>query len=146
MASQADIAARVKVSITDGVAHVCLTRADKRNALDDAMFQAIAAAGERVKNDTSVRAVVLSGDGPSFCAGLDFGGFQAMGSGGAGNGSATAAGSMKDGRITHLAQVELRIDAARLGQAEVGGGQQRAVCNDNRALDLVLHFADIARP
>jgi len=64
MASQADIAARVKVSITDGVAHVCLTRADKRNALDDAMFQAIAAAGERVKNDTSVRAVVLSGDGP----------------------------------------------------------------------------------
>jgi enoyl-CoA hydratase/carnithine racemase len=139
MASQADIAARVKVSITDGIAHVCLTRADKRNALDDAMFQAIAAAGDRLKTDTSVRAVVLSGDGPSFCAGLDFGGFQAMGSGGAGNGSATAAGSMKDGRITHLAQqicwvwqeVPVPVIAALRGHA-LGGGMQLALGADIR--------------
>ncbi|MDP4641588.1 MAG: enoyl-CoA hydratase-related protein, partial [Ilumatobacteraceae bacterium] len=91
MASAADIAARVSVTVHEGIAHVRLTRPDKRNALDDAMFQAIAQAGERVKHDTSVRAVVLSGDGASFCAGLDFGGFQAMGSGGSGDGSATAA-------------------------------------------------------
>ena len=104
MASAADIAARVSVTVHEGIAHVRLTRPDKRNALDDAMFHAIAQAGERVKHDTSVRAVVLSGDGASFCAGLDFGGFQAMGSGGAGNGSATAAGLMHDDRITHLAQ------------------------------------------
>ena len=76
MASAADIAARVSVTMHEGIAHVRLTRPDKRNALDDAMFQAIAQAGERVKHDTSVRAVVLSGDGASFCAGLDFGGFQ----------------------------------------------------------------------
>ena len=82
MASSADIAARVSVTVHEGIAHVRLTRPDKRNALDDAMFQAIAQAGERVKHDTSVRAVVLSGEGASFCAGLDFGGFQAMGSGG----------------------------------------------------------------
>jgi enoyl-CoA hydratase/carnithine racemase len=139
MASAADIAARVSVTMHEGIAHVRLTRPDKRNALDDAMFQAIAQAGERVKHDTSVRAVVLSGDGASFCAGLDFGGFQAMGSGNSGNGSATAAGSMKDGRITHLAQqicwvwqeVPVPVIAALQGHA-LGGGMQLALGADIR--------------
>ena len=139
MASAADIAARVSVTMHEGIAHVRLTRPDKRNALDDAMFQAIAQAGERVKHDTSVRAVVLSGDGASFCAGLDFGGFQAMGSGSSGDGSATAAGSMKDGRITHLAQqicwvwqeVPVPVIAALQGHA-LGGGMQLALGADIR--------------
>jgi enoyl-CoA hydratase/carnithine racemase len=139
MASAADIAARVSVTMHEGIAHVRLTRPDKRNALDDAMFQAIAQAGERVKHDTSVRAVVLSGDGASFCAGLDFGGFQAMGSGNSGDGSATAAGSMKDGRITHLAQqicwvwqeVPVPVIAALQGHA-LGGGMQLALGADIR--------------
>ena len=139
MASAADIAARVSVTMHEGIAHVRLTRPDKRNALDDSMFQAIAQAGERVKHDTSVRAVVLSGDGASFCAGLDFGGVQAMGSGNAGDGSATAAGSMKDGRITHLAQqicwvwqeVPVPVIAALQGHA-LGGGMQLALGADMR--------------
>ena len=139
MASAADIAARVSVTMHEGIAHVRLTRPDKRNALDDAMFHAIAQAGERVKHDTSVRAVVLSGDGASFCAGLDFGGFQAMGSGGAGNGSATAAGLMHDDRITHLAQqicwvwqeVPVPVIAALQGHA-LGGGMQLALGADMR--------------
>ena len=139
MASAADIAARVSVTMHEGIAHVRLTRPDKRNALDDAMFEAIAQAGERVKHDTSVRAVVLSGDGASFCAGLDFGGFQAMGSGNSGDGSATAAGSMKDGRITHLAQqicwvwqeVPVPVIAALQGHA-LGGGMQLALGADIR--------------
>ena len=139
MASAADIAARVSVTMHEGIAHVRLTRPDKRNALDDAMFQAIAQAGEQVKHDTSVRAVVLSGDGASFCAGLDFGGFQAMGSGSTGDGSATAAGSMKDGRITHLAQqicwvwqeVPVPVIAALQGHA-LGGGMQLALGADMR--------------
>ena len=139
MASAADIAARVSVTMHEGIAHVRLTRPDKRNAFDDAMFQAIAQAGERVKHDTSVRAVVLSGDGASFCAGLDFGGFQAMGSGNSGDGSATAAGSMKDGRITHLAQqicwvwqeVPVPVIAALRGHA-LGGGMQLALGADIR--------------
>jgi enoyl-CoA hydratase/carnithine racemase len=139
MASQADIAARVKVTITDGIAHVCLTRADKRNALDDAMFQAIAAAGERLKTDGSVRAVVLSGDGQSFCAGLDFGSFAAMGSGKSGDGSGSAIGSMEGNRITHLAQqicwvwqeVPVPVIAALRGHA-LGGGMQLALGADIR--------------
>jgi enoyl-CoA hydratase/carnithine racemase len=142
MATKEEIAARVRVDHDAGVAHVRLTRADKRNALDGAMFLAIAAAGERLKNDSSVRAVVVSGDGPSFCAGLDFGSFQAMGSGGAGgNASQNGAdiGAMSEGRITHLAQqiawvwqeVPVPVVAALAGHA-LGGGMQLALGADIR--------------
>ena len=69
---------RVTVTITDGVADVRLNRPDKRNALDNAMFAGLITTGERLKTEPGVRAVVLSGEGPDFCAGLDFGAFQAM--------------------------------------------------------------------
>ena len=69
---------RVTVEITSGVADVRLARPDKRNALDGAMFAGLVTAGERLKSEPGVRAVVLSGEGPDFCAGLDFGSFAAM--------------------------------------------------------------------
>src|SRR5262245_24762895 len=69
---------RVAVDIVDGVAEVRLVRAEKRNALDRRMFRAIIDAGERIADDRSVRAVVLSGDGKAFCAGLDISLFGAM--------------------------------------------------------------------
>lgn len=67
---------RVVVRREAGVAVVTLSRPDKLNALDPAMFEAIAAAGEGPKADTGVRAVVLHGAGPHFCAGLDMASFQ----------------------------------------------------------------------
>ncbi len=75
---------RVTIEITDGVADVRLVRTDKMNALDDAMFSALIAAGERLAAEPGLRAVVLSGEGRAFCAGLDMGRFQAMTSGAAG--------------------------------------------------------------
>ena len=72
---------RVIVEITDGIAHVRLNRPDKRNALDGEMFQAIADAGEQLKSDAELRAVVLSGEGKSFCAGLDLAMFEPARSG-----------------------------------------------------------------
>ncbi|MCX7284305.1 MAG: crotonase/enoyl-CoA hydratase family protein [Novosphingobium sp.] len=62
---------RVTVTVENHVAHVLLDRADKMNALDDAMFEAIIAAGHHLHNERGIRAVVLSGAGRSFCAGLD---------------------------------------------------------------------------
>jgi enoyl-CoA hydratase/carnithine racemase len=73
-----ETAQRVTVTLTDGVADVRLNRPDKRNALDPAMFEALVAAGERLKTQAGLRAVVLSGEGADFCAGLDFASFQAM--------------------------------------------------------------------
>ncbi|KPF95756.1 enoyl-CoA hydratase [Rhodopseudomonas sp. AAP120] len=69
---------RVSVSLTNGVADVRLVRADKMNALDAAMFEALVATTERLAKDKSVRVVVLSGEGKAFCAGLDMGRFAAM--------------------------------------------------------------------
>lgn len=62
---------RVSIGIADGVADVRLTRADKMNALDPAMFAALAAAIDELGATAGLRAVVLSGDGRGFCAGLD---------------------------------------------------------------------------
>ncbi|MGB3739783.1 MAG: crotonase/enoyl-CoA hydratase family protein [Pontixanthobacter sp.] len=55
----------------DGVAQVRLTRPDKMNALDPEMFARITQAGEALHTMKGLRAVVLSGEGRSFCAGLD---------------------------------------------------------------------------
>jgi enoyl-CoA hydratase/carnithine racemase len=67
---------RVRVAVADHVATVTLSRPEKHNALDGAMFQGIAAAAAEVAGTAGVRAVVLHGDGPSFCSGLDIGSFM----------------------------------------------------------------------
>ena len=69
---------RVTIELADnGVAHVRLNRPDKMNALDPAMFEAIIAAGEELRTMKGLRAVVLAGEGRSFCAGLDVSSFAA---------------------------------------------------------------------
>jgi enoyl-CoA hydratase/carnithine racemase len=62
---------RVQIDIADHVAVVTLSRPDKHNALDVAMFEGIIDAAERLRTEAGVRAVVLHGAGPSFCSGLD---------------------------------------------------------------------------
>ncbi|MDJ0847337.1 MAG: crotonase/enoyl-CoA hydratase family protein [Myxococcota bacterium] len=71
---------RVTVSLEAGVADVRLSRADKLNALDGEMFEALDSTGRELATDRSLRAVVLSGEGRGFCAGLDVMSF--MGGGG----------------------------------------------------------------
>jgi len=63
---------RVSLEIKDGIADVRLCRTDKLNALDVPMFDALIATGRRLAGERAVRAVVLSGEGRAFCAGLDF--------------------------------------------------------------------------
>src|ERR1700758_3801055 len=69
---------RVSITISDSVADVSLVRAEKMNALDAEMFEALVAATDRLAHEKGVRAVVLSGEGRAFCAGLDMGRFAAM--------------------------------------------------------------------
>ena len=64
---------RVRIEVAEHVATVTLTRSDKHNALDRAMFEAIIAAAGRLCDEPGVRAVILHGEGPSFCSGLDLG-------------------------------------------------------------------------
>ena len=69
--------ARVSVSIENHIATVTLTRGDKMNAVDFEMAEAIVAAGEDLM-EADVRAVVLSGEGRAFCAGLDVASFAVL--------------------------------------------------------------------
>mgnify|MGYP001240524461 CR=1 FL=1 len=67
---------RVAIEVANHVAEVRLSRPDKHNALDAAMFEGIVAAVEQVAATAGVRAVVLHGEGPSFCSGLDIASFM----------------------------------------------------------------------
>ena len=141
---------RVTVKVSDGVADVRMARPEKLNALDTAMFEALAGTGQELAADPGVRAVVLSGEGRGFCAGLDFSGFESMAGSGGGSGGATAGRSESDGRgvgalgrtdgrITHLGQqaayvwheMPAPVVAAVHGVA-LGGGLQIALGADIR--------------
>jgi enoyl-CoA hydratase/carnithine racemase len=76
---------RVRCEImAPGIARVTLTRADKLNALDPAMFDALIAAGQAMHHVAGLRCVVLAGEGKGFCAGLDLGAMAALVGGEAG--------------------------------------------------------------
>lgn len=68
---------RVSVRIENHIAQVRLTRADKMNAVDQDMIDAIIAAAQEVAG-SNARVVVLSGEGKGFCAGIDVSGLSKM--------------------------------------------------------------------
>jgi enoyl-CoA hydratase/carnithine racemase len=134
---------RVAIAISEGVADVRLMRADKMNALDAQMFEALVDATGRLANEKGLRAVVLSGEGRAFCAGLDMGRFAAMKDNG---GNGIPGGETRDLSIrTHgLAnfaqqavwgwrQLPVPVIAAVHGVA-FGGGFQLALGADMRFL------------
>ena len=67
---------RVRITVEGGVADVRMVRGDKHNALDWEMFLALNRATDELAQTRGLRAVVLSGEGPSFCSGLDFPSFM----------------------------------------------------------------------
>lgn len=133
---------RVTVDLKDGVADVRLVRADKMNALDNAMFEALIETGERLKGEAAVRAVVLSGEGRAFCAGLDMGNFQQMASGQRAGGQGTTGALVTrnrtpggSNRAQHAVMVwrELPVPViAAVHGVAFGGGFQLALGPDMR--------------
>ncbi|MEX2642725.1 MAG: enoyl-CoA hydratase-related protein [Acetobacterales bacterium] len=68
------------VSDDRGLRRLTLNRPDRHNAFDDMLVAALSEALDAAAADASVRAVVLSGAGPSFCAGADIGQMRRCGS------------------------------------------------------------------
>ncbi|MEE8400210.1 MAG: enoyl-CoA hydratase/isomerase family protein [Desulfobacterales bacterium] len=66
----------LRIAEPEGVAVITLNRPDKRNALSTAMRQEIVSALEAMEKDDNIKAVVLTGAGPGFCAGFDLAEFQ----------------------------------------------------------------------
>src|SRR5215469_2654951 len=149
--SSTGTADRVTVTLTHGVADVRLNRPEKRNALDPAMFEALITVGQRLRTEPGLRVVVLSGNGPDFCAGLDFGSFQAMRAGDRvsaatqlppSDGPARATGQ----RAAYVwTELDVPVIAAVQGNA-LGGGLQIALGADVRivAPDARLSVFEVA--
>jgi enoyl-CoA hydratase/carnithine racemase len=139
---------RVTVTVSDHVAVVTMVRADKHNALDAHMFLGLRDAIAEVAADASVRAVVLHGEGKSFCSGLDVASFM----GGDSPVSMEQLVDRGDG-LTNLAQqaaigwmldIPVPVIAAIQGNC-FGGGMQIALGTDIRiaAPDAKLSILEI---
>ncbi|MGO2861168.1 MAG: enoyl-CoA hydratase-related protein [Brevibacterium sp.] len=139
----------VVYSIDSGIAHVEIDRAEKLNSLTREVFEDLVEAGLAVKDATEVRAVVLSGRGRAFSAGLDFTEMARIAEAGATTGSSAGAATSSSagavdvgsrlGSARALAQkavhvwslVEVPVIAAIRGAA-LGGGMQIALGADMR--------------
>lgn len=134
---------RVTIDVNGGVADVRLNRPEKMNALDGAMFAALVAAGDQLAADPTVRAVVLSGEGRGFCAGLDIAAFMGPEADRSDAEQETSSfsvlGGRHKGRIANVAQqvaytwTELAVPViAAVHGVALGGGIQIALGADIR--------------
>ncbi|MEM8917540.1 MAG: crotonase/enoyl-CoA hydratase family protein [Pseudomonadota bacterium] len=87
---------RVTISVENHIADVRFNRPEKMNALDAEQIDGIVEAGEKLAAMDGIRAIVLSGEGKAFCAGLDMGSFAAS--------AAAATEAANDGDKTPLSQ------------------------------------------
>jgi enoyl-CoA hydratase/carnithine racemase len=143
------MADRVQITKRGRVAHVELNRPEKLNALDMPMFEALLRAGEWILSESGVRAVVLSGAGRAFCAGLDFGSFLQMGQASTGRPRLLDRVPGKPGNLAQRVawiwqEVPVPVIAAVHGVA-FGGGLQIALGADIRvaAPDARLSIMEI---
>ena len=140
----------VTIETVDGVADVRLNRPEKYNALSGDMFKAIIEAGQSLAEAKDIRAVVLSGNGRGFCAGLDMDSFQGMADSDSG-GSVDALMNRGEGPENHAQRpawvwktLPVPVIAAIHGVA-YGGGIQIALGADIRvaAPDAKLSVMEI---
>lgn len=127
---------RVEIGPDDHVATVTMVRGEKHNALDVPMFEALVAAAAEIKTMRGVRAVVLCGEGRSFCSGLDI---AAVAEAGGIDGAHSPLLARDDGHRGNLAQrvalcwrdLPVPVIAAIHGNC-LGGGMQIALGADIR--------------
>jgi enoyl-CoA hydratase/carnithine racemase len=147
-------AATVLVDVHEHIAHVRLNRPEKRNALDGALMDGLVGVAGDLADDPDVWTIVLSGEGPSFCAGLDMANFAAMAEGDLSRDSASVQAAFADrspagaNRAQQVAwswqEVPQPVIAAVEGAA-LGGGLNLALGADIRIVhpDAVLGFVEI---
>ncbi|MEM8786915.1 MAG: enoyl-CoA hydratase/isomerase family protein [Pseudomonadota bacterium] len=125
---------RVRLDIAGGIARLTLDRADKRNALDAAMVAALGARCGEIER-SAARVVILSGDGPAFCAGGDIAAWSAE--------RPTDFGRhwVRDGHAVFdtLARLRQPVIAVLDGDA-LGGGLELAACADLRIAETQIRI------
>lgn len=76
----------IRIENEGGVLSLTMARSDKKNALTNAMYGALADAIQGAENDASVRVILIRGEGDMFTAGNDVGEFAAIAAGGGSQG------------------------------------------------------------
>ncbi len=120
--------------VEGAVARVTMNRPEKRNALNDDLVSALKSSVRRAHDDHDIRAVILSGAGPDFCAGADLSALQKIA-------NASVAENLDDARslmelFTLLREVRVPIISAVRGRALAGG------CGLALGCDLVIAEAE----
>ena len=135
---------RLKIESAAGIAELRLARPDKLNAVDEAMFVALAEAGAALAADKSVRAVVISGEGRGFCAGLDRSLFSPRGAALIGGPKDEYGANLLQRAITIWRRVPAPVIVALHGPV-LGAGLQLALSADIRIAtpDAELALAEI---
>ena len=142
----------VTIDINNGIADVRLNREEKYNALSQDMFDAIIEAGQALGSADDVSAVVLSGNGRGFCAGLDMASFASMSDGPRKRKSDTDSLLAKDERPENRAQRPAMVwkqlpmpVISSLHGVVFGGGCQIALGTDIRiaAPDIKMSIMEI---
>ena len=142
----------VTIDIQNGIADVRLNREEKYNALSQDMFDAIIEAGQALASADDVSAVVLSGNGRGFCAGLDMASFASMSEGPRKPKSDTDSLLAKDERPENRAQRPAMVwkqlpmpVISSLHGVVFGGGCQIALGTDIRiaAPDIKMSIMEI---
>jgi methylglutaconyl-CoA hydratase len=112
------------------VARITLNRAEKRNALNEALISDLKVSLRAADEDDSLRAAIITGAGPDFCAGADLSALEQIA-------TASIEENVKDARslmelFALIRQVRIPVIAAVRGRALAGG------CGLASACDLVL--------
>ena len=133
-------AALATYEASDGVALVTLRRSHARNAVNAQLSAAVGEALERADADSGVHAVVVTGDGPVFCAGADLKGIAA-------GEPLTAPGHPEwgfAGLVEHA--VSLQVIAAVNGHAMGGGAEIVLACDlAVMAEDALIGLPEVTR-
>jgi enoyl-CoA hydratase/carnithine racemase len=112
------------------VRHVVMSRAEKRNALNDELVASLGEAFEHAAEDESVRVLVLRGDGPMFSSGMDLGSLQAL----AANPETVRPFRTEIVRVWDLLERMPKATIAEIHGACIGGAMELALACDLRVM------------
>jgi len=116
----------LKIERADGIATLTMNRPDARNALNSALRRTLRDAFRELEKDASVRAVILTGAGKAFSAGLDL---KEMGERGPGAGGEGEGGGLSHGLVETIEAFPHPVIGAINGVAVTGGFELALACD-----------------
>ncbi|MFZ4585778.1 MAG: enoyl-CoA hydratase/isomerase family protein [Acidimicrobiia bacterium] len=122
----------IRTDVVDGVMHITLDRPEAKNALTIEMRDGISDAVQRARRNAAVRAVLITGAGDAFCAGMDLSASTVAQAGKPGFTTRATSEALREGVQTFIRELwELdKPTVAAVNGAAVGPGAHLALACD----------------